>query len=64
MELESRERLFDVEKYRRADLLQFKGGGYGVNESMTLLDCGMGGEKAELVIGDCVDLKWEKPFRD
>ena len=48
------ERLFDVEKDRRADLLQFKGGGYSVHLSTTLLDGGMERAKTELVFGDFV----------
>ena len=41
----------DVEKDRRSDMLQFKGGGYSVNHSITLLDGGVEGAKAKLVIG-------------
>ena len=47
---DSIERLFNFEK----DLLPFKVGGYSVNESVTLLDGGVKGEKAKLMIGDCV----------
>ena len=53
---DSIERLSDVEKDRRADLLQFKGGGYSVNQSVTLLDGGV--EKAEL------GYIWEKSLKE
>ena len=56
---DSIECLFDVEKKRRADLLQFKGDGYSVSgyESVTLLDGGLKGAEAELVTGDRVVYK-------
>ena len=44
----------------KGDLFQFKGGGYSVNQSVTLLDGGVEGVKAELVFGDCVGYKWDK----
>ena len=54
---DSIERLFNVKKDRRAELLQFKGEEHNVNESVTLMGGGLGGAKAELVIRDCVGYK-------
>ena len=61
---DSIECLFDVEKDRMADLLQFKGGGYSVNHSITLLDGGMERAKTELVFGDFVGffLLWDHEY--
>ena len=61
---DSIEHIFDVEKDRRADLLQFKRGDYSVKPSGPLLDSGMEEEKAESVIRGCVGYKWEKSLEE
>ena len=56
------ERLSNIEK-DRTDLLQFKGGGYSVNDSVTLLDGRLEGAQAAFVIRDCIGYLWEKSLK-